>query len=121
MTTFTFSQLVAENHNDPQWLQMVQSLINYKQKLVENESKKHVIFAQNKTKIRKLLLCEYKVHTINGVQFIRLSHLTAVLNQSKLLKRDFSREGFIEVNTLIKWIHEENDKIKKAWLKKYGC
>lgn len=114
----SFNQLIAENNNDPQWITMIQSLLNYKQKLVEREEKIHVVsFAQNKTQIRKLLLCNYKVHTIHGVQFIRVSHLTEVLNRSKLLKRDVEN-GFVKLNTVVEWVYENNEKIKKTWLKK---
>lgn len=118
----SFNQLVAENSNDPQWITMIQSLINYKQKLVEHEEKTHTVsFKQTKHNIRKHLLCEYKIHTIQGKQFIRTSHLTAVLNQSKILKRDCERDGFVALHALVDWIHEENERIKKTWLKKYGC
>lgn len=121
----SFNQLVAENNNDPQWVVMIQSLINYKGKLIELEEKqntKHTIsFKQTKHNIRKHLLTEYKIHTIQGKQFIRTSHLTAVLNQSKILKRDCERDGFVSLNALVDWIHEENEKVKKTWLKKYGC
>lgn len=119
MTSFnTFNQLVAENQQDPQWLVMVQSLLNYKKKLVESEMGS---FKQSKQAIRKHLLSEYKLHTINGQQFIRTTHLTEVLNQSKILKRDCERDGFVALNALVDWIHEKNEKVKKTWLKKYGC
>ena len=121
----SFNQLVAENNNDPQWITMIQSLINYKGKLIELEEKqniKHAIsFKQTKHNIRKILLQEYKFHTVKGKQYIRLSHLTQIINSSKILKRDISREGFVEVNLLIDWVYEENERIKKTWLKKYGC
>ena len=116
-----FTAIFNENAFDPQWSNMIESIINYKKEVHEKELTGKILNTKNKSNIRKLLLKEYKFHTINGTQFIRLTHLTGVLNRSKVLKRDISREGFIEVNTLVDWIHEENEKVKKTWLKKYGC
>lgn len=117
----SFNQLVAENNNDPQWLQMVQSLINYKQKLVEHEEKTQIVAHKlDKSNIRKILLDGYKVHTVNGKQYLRLKHLTEVLNQSKILKRDIERNGFVALNTLLDWIHDENEKVKKVWIKQHA-
>lgn len=121
----SFNQLVAENNSDPQWLQMVQSLLNYKQKLIEHENTVTPVYVNlnSKSDIIDLLIRNYKVHTNNGTQYIRLTHLTAVLNDSKLLKSDvvFSRDyDYVKLMDLVQWIYEKNAKIKKVWLKKYG-
>ena len=112
-----FTQLFAENQSDPQWITMIQSLVNYKQKLVEKETKNvtHSVVLR-KSIVRTLFLNRYKVHTIRGVQYIREKHLTGVLNPSKMLKSDVER-GFIELSHLVDWIVKEDKRIKKIWLK----
>jgi hypothetical protein len=125
MTSFSFNQLIAENQQDPQWLVMVQSLLNYKQKLVEIENNSTPVYVNltSKNDIIDVLTSNYKLHTNNGTQYIRRTHLTAVLNDSKLLKSDvvFSRDfDYVKLMDLVQWIYEKNAKIKKVWLKKYG-
>ena len=120
----SFAELVVENHKDPQWVKMIQSLVNYKKQLEDEE-----VETNNKIPIWNIydsievLLEKYTPETINGTQYIRLTHLKSVLNNSKILDRDVEfirRYNYVKLLTVAKWICEKNPKIKKSFLKNYN-
>ncbi len=122
MTSFNisnnnFAELIAENHNDPQWFNMLQSVLNYKAHLAQNEQRKNTI---NKKQVLNDLIWNYKLHTINGQQFIRVAHLTEVLLKGKLSQGDMYNNCMVSLNKLVTWICEQDTtKIKKGYLRKY--
>lgn len=109
----SFAELVVENQRDPQWVTMIQSLVNYKKQLEDEEINKKI----DKEGVRKFLVSNYKLHTLNGKQFIRIAVLRDVLNVSKIAKRHIEHVGFIEMNKIVNWIYNNEETISKRWLK----
>jgi len=120
MTSFNISanpffQLINENQNDPQWKQIIDSLINYKQSEQIKLCKKI-----NKKQVLNNLVQNYKLHTINGVQYIFVKDLTNVLLKGKLTKAEMYNDCMVALPKLAKWIcAQDTTKVKKGYLKKY--
>jgi hypothetical protein len=113
----SFNQLIVENQRDPQWVRSIQSLLNYKAQIAQNEQRKNTV---NKKEVLQNLVQNYKLHTINGVQYISVKHLTNVLLKGKLTKAEMYNDCMVALPKLVNWIcAQDTTKIKKGYLKKY--